>query len=397
MQKQIPVTKIQDQKRSLNILSFVLLVVSLGYGIFSPILPFYIESMGASGTELGLLNASYAVMRLIFGPIWGSISDRVGRKRILMVGILGFGITMVWFGLANKLWMLFSARILAGILSSATAPTTMAYIGDNAPEGELGKGLGRLTAAGGIGAILGPLLGGLVASDSLSTPFYIAAGLAGISLTLTALFLPESKSANRVETDEEKHIIDLQEWSKAIFSPIGRLFTLTFISTSGLYMFSNALGLYGLERFGFGTEETGVVYMVLGLVSMLSVGLLIGPATKSFGDENIIIYGFLAAAASLGLMLAANGLISTLLFTAILAVALSLQSTALISLTSKHATTEQGVTMGLSNSFVSLGRIVGPITGGVLLDINLNLPFAGAAGLLSIAFILSLFWIRKSQ
>ena len=384
-----------DQKRSLNILSFILMVVSLGYGIFYPILPFYIESMGASGTELGLLNASYAVMRLIFGPIWGSISDRIGRKRILMVGILGFGITMVWFGLATQLWMLFAARILAGILSSATAPTTMAYIGDNAPEGELGKGLGRLSAAGGIGAILGPLLGGLVASNSLSTPFFIAAGLAGVSLVLALIFLPESKPAHKEESRDKKRVIDLREWGKTIFSPVGRFFTLTFISTSGLYIFSNAFGLYGLERFGLGTEEVGVVYMVLGLVSMLSVSLLIGPTTKFLGEEKIIIYGFLAAAASLGLMLLANGFVTILLFTTILAVAISLQSTALISLTSKHATTEQGITMGLSNSFVSLGRIVGPIAGGVLLDININLPFVGAAGFLLIAFFLSLIWVRK--
>ena len=387
----------EDQKRNLNILSFVLLVVSLGYGIFSPILPFYIKSMGASGTELGLLNASYAVMRLIFGPIWGSVSDRIGRKRILMVGILGFGITMVWFGLATQLWMLFTARILAGILSSATAPTTMAYISDNAPEGELSKGLGRLSAAGGIGAILGPLLGGMVASDSLSTPFFIAAGLAGVSLVLAFIFLPESKPTQEEEPEKKKRMINLREWGKAIISPVGKLFTLTFVSTSGLYIFSNAFGLYGLERFGFGTEEVGVVYMVLGLVSMLSVGLLIGPATKFLGEEKTTIYGFLAAAVSLCLMLVAKGFIAILLFTTILAVAISLQSTALISLTSKHATTEQGVTMGLSNSFVSLGRIVGPIAGGVLLDININLPFAGAAGMLSIAFILSLFWIKKSK
>ena len=385
----------EDQKRNLNILSFILMVVSLGYGIFYPILPFYIESMGASGTELGLLNASYAVMRLIFGPIWGSISDRIGRKRILMVGILGFGITMVWFGLATQLWMLFAARILAGILSSATAPTTMAYIGDNGPEGELGKGLGRLSAAGGIGAILGPLLGGLVASNSLSTPFFIAAGLAGVSLVMALIFLPESKPVQREESEKKKRIIDLREWGKAIFSRVGKLFTLTFVSTSGLYIFSNAFGLFGLERFGFGTEEVGVVYMVLGFVSMLSMGLLIGPTTKFLGEEKTIIYGFLTAAASLGLMLLANGFITILLFTTILAVAISLQSTALISLTSKHATTEQGITMGLSNSFVSLGRIVGPIAGGVLLDVNINLPFVGAAGFLLIAFFLSLIWVRK--
>ena len=192
-------------------------------------------------------------------------------------------------------------------------------------------------------------------------------------------------------------MIDLREWGKAIFSPVGRLFTLTFVSTSGLYIFSNAFGLYGLEKFGFGTEEVGVVYMVLGLVSMLSIGLLIIPATKLLGDEKIVQFGFLGAAISLGLMPLANGLISVILIAGLLAVAVSLQGISLTSLTSKLATTEQGVTMGLSNSFVSLGRIVGPILGGVLLDINLNLPFTGAAGMLFIAFILSLFWIRKNQ
>jgi MFS transporter, DHA1 family, multidrug resistance protein len=116
--------------------------------------------MGAGGTELGLLTASYAVMRLIFGPIWGGLSDRFGRKPILLIGILGYVITMIWFGLANTLWMLFAARILSGILSSATAPTTMAYIGDSSPEDERGGGMGLLGAAGGVGAIVGPAVGG---------------------------------------------------------------------------------------------------------------------------------------------------------------------------------------------------------------------------------------------
>ena len=94
-------------KRNLYILTFVLFVVMLGYGIIIPILPFYVDEMGAGGTELGLLVASYAVMRLICGPIWGSLSDRVGRKPILMIGILGYAVTMLWFGLATELWMLF--------------------------------------------------------------------------------------------------------------------------------------------------------------------------------------------------------------------------------------------------------------------------------------------------
>jgi DHA1 family multidrug resistance protein-like MFS transporter len=191
---------INPSKRNLYILTFVLFVVMLGYGIIIPILPFYIESMGAGGTELGLLVASYAVMRLIFGPIWGSLSDRLGRKPILLIGILGYAVTMVWFGLATQLWMLFAARILAGILSSATAPTTMAFIGDSTPEKERGGGMGLLGAAGGIGTIVGPVLGGFLAGDSLAMPFFLAAGLSVLSLLLAIAFLPESLPAEARQT-----------------------------------------------------------------------------------------------------------------------------------------------------------------------------------------------------
>jgi len=384
-----------NQNRNLNILSFVLLVVSLGYGIFSPILPFYIESMGASGTELGLLDASYAVMRLIFGPVWGSVSDRIGRKRVLMIGIIGFGITMLWFGFADRLWMLFFTRVLAGILSSATAPTTMAYIGDSAPDGDVSKGIGRLTAAGGIGGVLGPMLGGLVASHSLSTPFFIAAAMAGISLILTMIFLPESKPDMKNKIAKEQPVFNIREWKEVIFSPMGKLFMLTLISTSGLYIFSSTFGLYGLDRFGFGTEEVGIIYMTLALVSMLAVGLLIGPATKAIGEEKVVIYGFFIGTVGLGSLILSNGLVSVIVCTSILAAAISLQSTALISLTSKRTKSEQGVTMGLSNSFVSLGRIAGPILGGLMLDTNIYLPFAAGAGLLLTAAILSLKWTRE--
>jgi DHA1 family multidrug resistance protein-like MFS transporter len=150
-----------SNRRNLFILSFTLVVVTLGFGVVIPIIPFYMESMGAGGTELGLLVASYAVMRLIFAPLWGSLSDRVGRKPILMIGILGYGITMTLFGLATELWMMFAARILSGVLSSATSPTTMAYIGDSTSEEDRSGGMGIMGAAVGLGTIFGPALGGL--------------------------------------------------------------------------------------------------------------------------------------------------------------------------------------------------------------------------------------------
>lgn len=385
-------------KRNLYILTFVLFVVMLGYGIIIPILPFYIESMGAGGMALGSLVASYAVMRLICGPVWGSLSDRVGRKPILLIGILGYAITMLWFGLATRLWMLFAARILSGILSSATAPTTMAFIGDSTPEEERGGGMGLLGAAGGIGTIIGPALGGFLAGDSLSTPFFLAAGLSLLSLLLAWMFLPESLPLEARQTNQKRErLIDLKSWAQAINSPIGSLLLLTFISTSGLMIFANIFGLYALEKFDFGPDDVGVMMMALGLVSALGQGLLAGPVTKKWGDEIVLKAGMLATAIGFGFLLLANTYVTILLATAFFALTIALQVPAVTSLTSRRATVPQGIAMGLSNSFISLGRIFGPLVGGYIFDINILLPYISGAAIMGIGFVVSLITLKGTK
>jgi DHA1 family multidrug resistance protein-like MFS transporter len=384
-------------RRQVLILAFTLLVVMLGYGVVIPIIPFYIETMGAGGTELGLLVASYAVMRLICGPIWGSISDRVGRKPILMIGIFGYAVTMVWFGLATKLWMLFAARILSGVLSSATAPTTMAYIGDSTPAKERGRDMGILGAAIGLGTIFGPAMGGLLAGESLSTPFFIAGGMSVLALILTALFLPESLPVvTRQETAESK-TLDLRLWWKALFSPMGSLLVLTFIMTCGLMIFYGIFGLYALEKYAYGPDEVGIVFMAAGLVSALAQGLLAGPLTKRWGDAAVIKAGMLATAIGFGAMLLANTFTTVLLTIGFFVLGTALLAPAITSLTSKRATIQQGIAMGLSNSSMSLGRIVGPLAAGIVLDININLPYLGGAAIMLVGFVLSLVMIPGSD
>src|SRR5512139_1230252 len=181
-----------NNRKNLIILSFTLVVVTLGFGMVIPIFPFYIEELGATGSQYGLLIALYAIMQFLFAPVWGSLSDRVGRKPVLLVGIFGSGLTVLMFGLADQLWMLFASRLLAGLLASATMPAAMAYIGDSTSEVDRGGGIGKLGAAAGLGLILGPGLGGWLAGESLSTPFFIAAGLSMVSMLLIAVFLPES-------------------------------------------------------------------------------------------------------------------------------------------------------------------------------------------------------------
>lgn len=387
-----------SNRRNLLILSFTLVVVTLGFGVVIPIIPFYMENLGASGTELGLLVASYAVMRLICAPIWGSLSDRVGRKPIMMIGIFGYGLTMVLFGLATNLWMLFVARILSGILSSATSPTTMAYIGDSTSEEDRGGGMGMLGAAVGLGTIFGPALGGFIAGDSLSMPFFIAGGMSILAMILIALFLPESlpKDARQVST-KKIPLPEFRLWWQALFSPIGIMLVLAFILTTGLMIFYGIFGLYALERFGYGPEEVGIVFMVVGLVTALTQGILTGPLTRRWGESPVIKVGMMGSAIAFMLMAFADNYWSLLVTTALFVFTTAILTPAVSSLTSKRAETQQGMAMGLSNSFMSLGRIAGPLWAGFVFDINFIIPYISGAVIMAVGFLVSLFWLRDDE
>lgn len=376
--------------RSQYILAFVLLVVMLGYGIIIPILPFYIEEMGAGGMEMGILVASYAVMRLIFGPLWGNLSDRIGRKPVLLVGILGYAITMLWFGIATRLWMVFAARILSGALSSATAPTTMAYIGDCTAEDERSKGMGLLGAAGGLGTIIGPVLGGLLAGNSLAAPFFFGASLSIVALIMAFLFLPETHAPASKFEDHKKPGLNARAWLETMARPIGRLYLLTFISTCGLMIFTSVLGLYAEDRLGFGPREIGLAMMALGLVTAVGQGVLVGFLTSRWGERRILRIGLAAAVPAFWLMVQADGLAAVMLATLLLGLAIALQVPILTSMTSKNAGLPQGMAMGLSNAFVSLGRIVGPLAAGVLFDLKPSYPYIGGALIALVGFLVSL-------
>lgn len=393
----------QPSQKNIYILAFTLVVVTLGFGIIIPIMPFYVERLGAGGTELGLLVASYAVMRLIFGPIWGSLSDRVGRKPILMVGVFGYAITMFWFGLATKLWMLFVARSLSGILSSATSPTTMAYISDSTTEEERGRGMGILGAAVGLGTVLGPGAGGLLAGDtptgtSLSLPFFIAGGLSLLSLLLITLMLPESLPVGaRQPGGEGITILQLRQLWESLYSPIGILLVMAFLMSYALTSFYGIFGLYALEKFSYGPQQVGVVITVVSLVSVVAQGLLTGPLTKGWGEAVVIRVALIASAVGFIFILLVDSLITVLLAAGFFSLATALLSPAVTALTSKRTTAQQGFTMGLSNAFISLGRIVGPLWAGFSFDLNINYAYLSSALVMLVGFFVSLFKVRQEH
>jgi DHA1 family multidrug resistance protein-like MFS transporter len=398
-------------RKNLFILSFTLLVVMLGYSLAMPLLPFYIERFGVGGTELGWLMATYSLMQLICAPIWGVASDRYGRKPILAVGVLGYTISLFMFGMAQNFVMMFIARSLSGILSSATMPTAMAYIGDNTPQKEKGKGMGQLGAMSGVGVVLGPLMGGLLSKDSLSLPFFVGSGLAFIALLLVIFLLPESKPASsstvdrplpnepistpRPESTDSKSQRVLDIYLRVLLSPAGILLLLIFIMSFGMTNFQGMLGLYVVDKLDFNTTQVGSLWMVMGAMLVIVQGTLVGVLTEKFGDLNLIKAGLLGGALGFMLVAFAWNYVTTLLAMGFFIFALALISPALNSYISNFAGEHQGTVMGLNSAFTSLGKVIGPLWGGYIYDLNIEYPFYSGAVTLIIGLAVSLVGIKK--
>jgi len=216
--------KTQRKNKNIALLYFTLVAVLLGFGVLIPLEPFLVDAFGASGRALGTLVAIYALTQLIFSPLWGALSDRYGRKPLLVLGALGNAIALTMFGFASQLWMLFLARFLSGLFGSATLPTAMAYISDSTSEEERGGGMGIIAAAMGTGMVLGPGIGGWLGGRSLSLPFFIAAGLSLLAAVSILVILPESsppgKRGKRARFDPALQFANM--W-RALWSPIGFL------------------------------------------------------------------------------------------------------------------------------------------------------------------------------
>ncbi len=389
-------------RKNLLILSFTLLVVMLGYSIARPLLPFYIEAFGVGGTELGWLMSTYSLMQLVCAPVWGILSDRYGRKPILSVGVLGYTVCLFLIGLAQNFTMLFVARSLSGILSSATMPTAMAYIGENSPRNERSKGMGQLGAAVGIGVIIGPLLGGVLSVRSLSLPFFVGSGLALLSLLLVVFFLPESRlaQATRDETaqaasTEASHAHALDIYLRIMLSPAGVLLLLILIMSFGMTNFQGMIGLYAVDKFGFNTKQVGSIWMLMGIILIIGQGALVGPLSRRLGELQLIKIGLLGGAVGFAAVALAVDYLTVMLALGFFILALSVIGPSLNSYISTYAERQQGTLMGLNSAFTSLGRVIGPLWGGYIYDVNVAYPFLSGSATLILGLLVSLFALRR--
>ncbi len=378
------------KSKNMLILFVSLVVVMIGYGIAMPVLPFYIDSMGGRGIHYGLLIASYGLMQLLFAPVWGSLSDKYGRKPILLVGMIGLGLAMLLFGLAVKLWMLYAAMILSGSLSSATLPAAQAYAADSTTKEERGGAMGKIGGAIGLGVVLGPGLGGLLASMSLAMPFFVASGFCLLTFLIILAGLPESLAKKDRSQSTEIKFMQVRGLWLAVFSPIGFGLLAAFLAIFGQTIFTSVFGLYALARFDYGPEQVGTILMAMALMYALAQGLIVGPLSKKFGEEKIIALALLGSSLGFVVILLTKTFITILLAISAFILVNSLLKPSALAYVSKNAAGKQGQAMGVAESYMSLGRIAGPIWGGMIFDVNIFFPFLSGVVLLFIAFLATL-------
>jgi DHA1 family multidrug resistance protein-like MFS transporter len=258
--------------------------------------------------------------------------------------------------------------------------------------------MGVLGAAMGVGMVLGPGVGGWLADRSLSLPFFVAAGLSLVVLAFVAAALPESlPPSERTESQGGPRGPQVRAMWQALFGPIGLLLILALLLSFGLTAFEGVFGLFALERYGYGPGQVGTILTVIGLISAVMQGLLTGPLSTRWGEANIIRASFLGSAIGFVLMLQANTFPAVLLTVGFFIVSNALLRPAVSSLISKRATGGQGVAMGLNNSFMSLGRIAGPIWAGTLFDVGIHYPYLSGAVVMLVAFLASMIWLDTER
>lgn len=388
--------------RSLFLLAITVFIDLLGFGIILPNLPQYIEAaVGRNHQNAafigGMLAASYSLTQFICAPLWGAYSDRAGRRPVILISLIGVGLSYLLFGFSNgHLAMLFAARLLAGVLSSASIGVAFAYVADVTTPENRATGMGLLGACFGLGFAFGPVVGGVLGHYYLPLPAFAAAGLALANFAVSWFLLPESLTAEaRKKLADVKRQPYLTLMRQVLKDPAAPLFLITFIMTFGFAAIEQIFGFFLMAR-GIAdpsNQSLRQAYLLgaVGVVGIILQGFAIGPLTKRFGEGNLIRTGLFILFWGYILLLIPRSF-GPMAFVATLFVAggRSLIGPAASSLISKKAKVGQGLILSSSQGYDALARTVGPLTAGFLFQsIGPTAPYIFSAGLTVIALVVT--------
>lgn len=416
------------KKSALATVFLVVVIDLMGFGIVLPLLPFYAQEFQASAVVIGLLYSVYSFMQLIFSPIWGSLSDRVGRRPIMLLSTFGAVIAYIIFGLAETLGVLFLSRVVAGVMGGNIS-TAQAYIADVTSTADRAKGMGLIGAAFGIGFVVGPATATLLIHDSFhqfvagigfvefsawmsenryALPGFFAALLSLCSFLMVWFRLEEtvdtSKARERPFVQSRPSVFSPTFWrrlsdqkgtnARGFLIPLVIGFFLLSFGESSLY---SAFPLFAESELSMSAADVGIQFFYIGIIVVIVQGFLIKPLTNRFSEESLFMTGNILMVIGLAMIPLASSMLTLALFLGLMALGKSLNTPTITSLISQEADEENvGAVMGTAQGLSGLGRMIGPTWGGALFAITFGLPFVATALLVAITIWIGARLISRS-
>lgn len=372
----------------LFLMALTIFIDFTGFGLVIPLLPFWAEHLGASPVGVGLILTTYALAQFVFTPMLGALSDRYGRKRIILISLCIEMLSFALTALAGSLPVLLIARVVGGI-GASNIGSAQAVVSDVTPPEKRAAGMGVIGAAIGMGFVVGPALGGIFSSHGGTLPFWIALGMALLNALLVLFLLPETR-----KTQEKGHT---REGFNILFSGWGRIIHNSAIVSLVLVNLFYTLAFTGMEAvfplltqkdFGWGATQNGYVFTYVGILIVLMQGGLVRQLVKRWGERNLMLFGLALLGAGLIMLIWSTNLALLLIAVGVLSIgdgAVTPTSSAVLSLIS-HGD-EQGEILGFSQGIGGLGRSIGPVIAGLLFSIGPGVPFL-AGGLFAVLAIL---------
>ncbi|UQZ36814.1 MFS transporter [Paenibacillus sp. PK3_47] len=387
----------KSAKLPLFILMLNLFIALLGQGMVIPILPEYLKQFNAAGAAAGYLIAAFGAAQFVFSPIGGQLSDRLGRKALLIAGLFLTVISDLMFAVGHTLPLLYAARFIGGIGVGLMVPSNMAYVADITTPDTRAKGMGYLGAAMNLGMVLGPGLGGLIAEFGIRIPYFFAGGL-GLVAMLLSLFMPETLPKEKRTLKHTAQRVPIHNLVLESFrTPYFPYLLLTLIITFGLMNYETVYALFVEQKYGFDSAKISVLITVGAVIGIIVQVWLLDRFIKKLGEMKLIRLSLVMTSAALLLMIFKVNMAYLLAVSALFFAFNAFLRPTISTLIANSAGERQGYAAGLSTTYTSIGSILGPVIAGQMFDRHTNMPYIFGAAILAVALILTVRTAKNDQ